>query len=416
MSSLDYGAGAANVGTFAGWLSPLTAPSWAKICRFVLKKQTLFRFTSVFSIENRSKYYGGYTMKRLIVCCDGTWQKLSSEYPTNVVKITQAIKSVGDDGVPQILYYSEGVGTGDLIDKLGGGAFGWGLDNVIQNAYRFLCLNYEPNDQIYLFGFSRGSYTVRSLGGLIYNVGLLNRPHIRDTPKAYKFYRDRSTDTRPSSSAAIEFRAKYSQEVAITFLGCWDTVGALGIPDQIPWFPLDNIINRKYEFHDTQINRRIQCARHAVAIDEKRQVFYVTPMHKSAKADAQDLKQVWFPGEHGCVGGGTEQHRKLSDAALVWMMEEAGRMGLGFQQENIENGLVLDPTIAFDDHTGGLFSSVRVRKISDDIKYLQPQETEFVYGTFDDLHESAKKRWCSIPYTPEGLKLFAARLNQECRK
>jgi uncharacterized protein (DUF2235 family) len=363
-------------------------------------------------------------MKRLIVCCDGTWQKLTSNYPTNVVKITQAIKSVGDDGVTQIVYYSEGVGSGDFIDKLGGGAFGWGLDNVIQNAYRFLCLNYDPGDRIYLFGFSRGSYTVRSLAGLIYNVGLLKRQHIRTTPAAYDLYRDRSHETKPNSVAAKAFRARYSQEgVNVAFLGCWDTVGSLGIPDQIPFFPLDNLINQKYKFHDTQINRRIQCARHAVAIDERRKVFYVTPMQKSKGADAQDLKQVWFPGEHGCVGGGTEAYRQLSDAALKWMIEEAGHQGLNFQLETIENGIEIDPIIPFENSPTGLIAGlgVRVRKLSDNLIYsnpsadLDPEKVEYVYATFDDVHESSKQRWCSIDYRPEGLEVFESKLNGYCQ-
>ncbi len=359
-------------------------------------------------------------MKRLIVCCDGTWQKLRSDYPSNVVKITQAIRAVGDDGIPQIVHYSEGVGTGDFIDKLGGGAFGWGLDNVIQNAYRFLCLNYDPGDRIYLFGFSRGSYTVRSLSGLIYNVGLLNRSHIRQTPEAYALYRDRAPDTKPNSPIAKEFRARYSQEVDITFLGCWDTVGALGIPDLIPILPIDNWVNHKYEFHDTRISRRIQCARHAVAIDEKRKVFFVTPMHKSVGADAQDLQQVWFPGEHGCVGGGTEKYRQLSDGALQWMIDEARQTGLSFQLNAIEGGIVLDPTIPFESAPTGLLADfgTKVRKISEDPIYanpetnLHPEQWEYVYGTFDALHQSTKQRWMAIEtYRPEALKIFEARLN-----
>ena len=106
-------------------------------------------------------------MKRLIVCCDGTWQKLANSCPTNVVKIAQAIKPVASDGTPQIVFYDEGIGTGDEINRITGGAFGWGIDQNIQDAYRFLCLNYEAGDEIYLFGFSRGAYTVRSLAGLL---------------------------------------------------------------------------------------------------------------------------------------------------------------------------------------------------------------------------------------------------------
>jgi uncharacterized protein (DUF2235 family) len=362
-------------------------------------------------------------MKRLIVCCDGTWQKLTSEYPTNVVKITQAIKTVGDDGIAQLVYYNEGVGTGGWLDKFGGGAFGWGLDGAIQAAYRFLCLNYDPGDRIYLFGFSRGSYTVRSLAGLIYNVGLLDRRHIRKTPMAYAFYRNRDPDTRPSSTAAKEFRDRYSQEVDLHFLGCWDTVGALGVPDRIPIIPIDNWLNRKYQFHDTQINRRIQCARHAVAIDERRKVFYVTPMHKSVGADAQDLQQVWFPGDHGCVGGGTKAYRQLSDAALKWMMDEAAQQGLSLQLDPIENGLEIDPTIPFA-KPAWIYTllGIRVRQLNDDPTYAHPAPNSdpaklpYVYATFDRLHESTKQRWCAIDtYRPEGLRVFATRLHDSCR-
>ncbi|EAW36794.1 DUF2235 domain-containing protein, partial [Lyngbya sp. PCC 8106] len=129
-------------------------------------------------------------MKRLVVCCDGTWQKLNNPYPTNVVKIAQAIKTIASDGVPQIVFYDEGIGSEGGLDLLLGGAFGQGIDKNIQDGYRFLCLNYNEGDEIYLFGFSRGAYTVRSLAGLIYNSGLLSRPYIRLASQAYELYRD----------------------------------------------------------------------------------------------------------------------------------------------------------------------------------------------------------------------------------
>jgi uncharacterized protein (DUF2235 family) len=360
------------------------------------------------------------TMKRLIVCSDATWQNLATEYPNNVLKIAQGISQVGDDGVAQIIHYVEGIGSSsDFINKQGSGLFGWGLDQAIQNAYIFLCLNYEPGDAIYLFGFSRGAYTVRSLAGFIYNVGLLNRRHIRKTPAAYLFDQSRDQDTKPSSSKAKEFRATYSREVDIEFLGCLDTVGALGIPDQIPFFPLDDILNQKYQFHDTQINRRIKCARHAVAIDEKLKACYLTPMQKSDGADT-DLHQIWFPGEHGCVGGGTKENRLLSDIALKWTIDEAAKTGLSFELDAIEYGIVMDPTSSFTVASMGIFGSgARVRKISDDPIYskLDPRsnlkDVEYLYGTFDDLHESTKQRWCALDtYRPKGLEAFASRLDR----
>lgn len=363
-------------------------------------------------------------MKRLIICCDGTWQELDSKYPTNVIKIAQAIQPVGDDNIHQLVYYSEGIGTRGLVDKLGGGAFGWGIDKDILDAYRFLCFNYQASDQIYLFGFSRGAYTVRSLAGLIYNVGLLKPQYIRKTPDAYDLYRQRSQETSPSSPSAKILRQQYSQEVDITLLGCWDTVGSLGIPDQIPFFPLDDISNKKYRFHDTQINRRIQSARHAVAIDEKRKVFFVTPMHKSEGTDKQDLKQIWFPGTHGCVGGGAKENRQLSDSALKWMMDEAQKQGLSFQVNAIEDGIKVDPLISFQDPAEGFFSGlgIKFRKLSSDPKYADleqnqdPENIEYVYATFSDLHESTIERCCSTStYRPKGLAEFHQRLDALCQ-
>ena len=269
--------------------------------------------------------------KRLIVCCDGTWQKIDSPYPTNVAKLVQAIPVSPEN----LLFYGEGVGTGDEADKIFGGALGWGIDKNIQEAYRFLCCNYAAGDQIYLFGFSRGAYTVRSLVGLIRAAGILPRAGIRQIPTAYKAYQDaksKLSDKPDNERQSIqlrdieelkEFRNDlnqrynpdnrdsdpdcdcYREEVDITFLGCWDTVGALGIPDQIPWLPLDRILNRKYQFHNTKLSSKVLHARHALSIDENRQEFDFTDMIP-ADGLADRVEQVWFPGGHGCIGGGTK--------------------------------------------------------------------------------------------------------------
>lgn len=317
-------------------------------------------------------------MKRLIVCCDGTWQKLSRRYPTNVVKMAQAIKSKGTDNIPQIIFYDEGVGTEDKADKIFGGAFGWGIEKNIQDAYRFLCLNYEKNDEIYLYGFSRGAYTVRSLVGLIYCSGLLTRNKIRQAPRAYQLYRE--PDIIPDNPEAILFRQQNGDRVPITFLGCWDTVGSLGIPDQIPWLPVDEWINEKYKFHDTSLSPIIQNACHAVAIDERRKIFDVTPMVKSSKNAEQNLKQIWFPGNHGCVGGGTKAHSGLSDGALQWMINESKKYKLEFDESKILNGINPDPTIPFDNTIKGIYRLTisHWREVSDN---------------WDDLHESVIERW-----------------------
>ncbi|NDJ18833.1 DUF2235 domain-containing protein [Myxacorys almedinensis] len=347
-------------------------------------------------------------MKRLVVCCDGTWQQLTNPCPSNVVKIAQAVKSVARDGIDQIVYYSEGVGTGDgAVGKLTGGAFGWGIDQTIQKAYRFLSLNYGEGDEIYLFGFSRGAYTVRSLAGLIYCSGLPKRQHICRIPRAYEIYRDRNIS--PSDQVAQQFRSDYGEQVPISLLGCWDTVGALGVPDQIPILPFDNWLNAKYKFHDTLVNRRIQNAFHAVAIDERRKVFDVTRMQVSEGAST-NLRQVWFPGIHGCVGGGREENRGLSDGALLWMMEETQQAGLGleFDPTLAEGGVKPDPAIAFDPEFSGIFKLGGAI----DRQLLDPDNPRATFDQhfFDNnIHLSAKQRWKLAgkqPYRPKTLVAY----------
>jgi uncharacterized protein (DUF2235 family) len=346
--------------------------------------------------------------KRLIVCCDGTWQKTDSLYPTNVAKMIQAIPVT----LENVVFYGEGVGTGDFADRILGGAFGWGLDKNIQDAYRFLSSNYSAGDQIYLLGFSRGAYTVRSLVGLIRAVGMLPRCGIRQIPEAYQAYHDAKgqfSDRQESDRRNIKLREidqlkefrqalveqygnDYQEEVEITFLGCWDTVGALGIPDQIPWLPLDQIINRKYQFHNTQLSSKILNARHAVSIDENRKEFDFTRMEPAANVSNQ-VKQVWFPGGHGCIGGGTQVNSPLSNAALLWMMEEieALQLGLSFDLPKIEDGVQTDASIFFSLASGSSFD----RKIP----------------TTDAFHPSVQQRWLVCPwYRPEPLEPFKSRL------
>ncbi len=302
-------------------------------------------------------------MKQLIICCDGTWQKISSPYPTNVVKITQALSDP-----QQLVFYSEGIGTGNWIDRIAGGILGWGIDKNIQEAYRFLCLNYAPGDRIFLFGFSRGAYTVRSLVGLIRSVGILPRQGIRIIPTAYQLYQtvkgkyvDRDTATRETIKISeldriVEFRQQmtdrfgtdYQEIVEIDLLSCWDTVGALGIP-RLLWLPkfIDRLLYKKYQFHNTKLSSKIAHALHAVSIDENRQAFSPTPMQP---AQPGQVTEVWFPGGHGGVGGGTRANSGLSNAALLWTIESVERLDLGliFDRSKIEDGIATDPTLPID--------------------------------------------------------------------
>ncbi len=305
-------------------------------------------------------------MKRLVVCCDGTWSSLDMECPTNVVKLMEACKITAADGTPQLLYYDSGIGTnGGLKDKWLGGAFGWGIDENIQNAYRFLCLNYAEGDQVYLFGFSRGAYTVRSLAGMIYCSGLLPHHQVTATRAAYALYRNSSP---PNSQEATQFRrSHHSQPIDITLIGCWDTVGSLGVPRRFGIIP-----NQKYEFHDVKLNRKICHALHAIAIDERRRPFDVTHMERSPGADTH-IVEAWFPGNHGCAGGGTDALKPLSNAALLWMIEQIQAMHLGLEfDQTPADRLETDYTAPFANNLGFYRILGGIDRKIDNIHHLHP--------------------------------------------
>ena len=349
-------------------------------------------------------------MKRLIVCCDGTWQDLEAPYPTNVVKIAQAIDPISKDGISQVVFYDEGIGT-DKMNRFSGGALGKGIDKNIQDGYRFLCLNYSPRDEIYLFGFSRGAYTVRSLAGLMYNSGLLSRPNIRKIPKAYALYRNplKNPDHPDSTKFRQKFgfrTAKYGDRVPITLLACWDTVGSLGMPDLTSLLNLDQKINEKYEFHNTKLSPIIQNALHAVAIDEKRRTFNASLMEKSPRTEDQRIIQKWFPGDHGCVGGGSAKQSGLSDGALQWMIDSINQeLGLDLELDTsvIPKGVHPDPDAEYEVEPTiiGRMTQILGTKI------------RVVSDNFDDLHESVKKRWCDRgDYRPKNLQKHSLKLNE----
>jgi uncharacterized protein (DUF2235 family) len=262
-------------------------------------------------------------MRRLIVCADGTWNRPDQraggvEAPTNVVKLARAIAPVDSRGVSQIVHYQPGVGTHSAEDKLFGGAFGTGLDGNIRDCYRFLIHNYIPGDEIYFFGFSRGAYTVRSLTGLLRNSGLLTLRSADQEEEAFALYRDRNDDAHPNATRSTWFRVQHAHPpVAVTCVGVWDTVGALGLPVEF----FESLTHRRHAFHDVTLSSRIENAFHALAIDERRKPFAPTLWEQPAEDLGRNwLEQAWFPGVHGNVGGGYADSA-LSDIALRWMVE-----------------------------------------------------------------------------------------------
>jgi len=257
--------------------------------------------------------------KSLFVFCDGTWNTPEQEdegqqAPTNVFRLYQHIKETPQ----QVRYYDTGVGTQGGIDSLTGGAFGYGLYENIQQAYQFIIEYYEPGTKIYLFGFSRGAYTVRSLAGLIDAVGILTCADCVQIERAYQLYRESYQDKK---KLADFFKQNSHPSKQIEFVGVWDTVGALGIPlRSLHW-----ITASKYEFHNTELGSHIRHGYHAVAIDEKRRQFEPVLWSKSEgdsnQKPLQHIEQRWFVGSHSNVGGGYRDQR-LADITLHWMKEK----------------------------------------------------------------------------------------------
>ena len=288
-------------------------------------------------------------MKRLVVCCDGTWNAPDqadngSPAPTNVARLALVVAPHDPAGTEQRVYYHQGVGT-SRWERIRGGVFGFGLSRNVRDCYRFVAEHFEPGDEIFLFGFSRGAYTARSVAGFIRNAGVLRPEHRDRVDEAFALYRDRSNRTHPRSTEAVLFRRSYSFETRLRFVGVWDTVGALGIP--LSGGRLINFLNRRNQFHDTQLSSTVDAAFHACAIDEKRKPFRPTlwTAPDAAVPTGQDVQQVWFCGVHSDVGGGYFPVHGLSDITLLWMIEHARRHGLAVDR----TALAADPFAGLTD-------------------------------------------------------------------
>ena len=335
--------------------------------------------------------------KRLVVCCDGTWNTARQgrggvPCPTNVVKLKEALAERDAAGVRQRVYYREGVGT-KFGELLRGGAFGLGLSQNVVDAYTWLVRTYEPGDEVFLFGFSRGAFTARSLAGLVRRSGILRPEHAGRVREAWTLYRDASA----TDATAAEFRARFSTERRIRFIGVWDTVGALGIPVLGPrWArPMWQQINKRWSFHDTRLGPEVDGAFQALAIDEQRSVFEPTLWRADPGAHGQELEQVWFAGHHCGVGGGLTDGR-MSDVALLWMAERAAKYGLEFRPGAFD-GLDPDPAAPFDPSRTGIY------------RLTAPLHRPIARTDDESVADTAVDRRRRMPgYRPEELERFLA--------
>lgn len=241
--------------------------------------------------------------KRVIVCLDGTWNIVNDN--TNVWRFKSLCAPTGADGLEQRLYYSAGVGT-KFGQILRGGMFGYGLNDEIIDAYEWLIENYEVGDQLFIFGFSRGAYTARSLSGLIAKCGLLTLGAPLSVNELYDRYRlgseqktiltlieMRDAGKTQDFSLEEQWMLKYSLVIDIDFIGVWDTVGALGLPfGKLPWFGRADM-----NFLNTGLRVSNKFGFHAMAIDEHRAAFapilWTVDAHKTRPRRSQELWPRW---------------------------------------------------------------------------------------------------------------------------
>jgi uncharacterized protein (DUF2235 family) len=265
-------------------------------------------------------------MANIVICADGTWNRpeedIEKDFPTNVLKLARAIEPA-PTRLKQHVFYDWGLGS--YHNTMTAGATGRGIHKNIQDGYRYIVQNYAEGDKIYLFGFSRGAYTVRALSGLINNCGILKRPDARLISDAWGIYKSPSAKNHPEGDASVKFRTAHCHPSRdVHFIGVWDTVGALGVP-----FSLLGMFDRRDEFYDTKMGPNVAFARHALAIDEEREDFEPTLWDPRPGVD---LKQVWFAGVHADIGGSYPPDKdtglSAADSPLAWMLDEASAAGL----------------------------------------------------------------------------------------
>ncbi len=290
--------------------------------------------------------------KNIVFFCNGTGNVKDFGPPTNVVLLLNRTLHEPDGARRQIAAYDDGVGVefGDLIGK----AFGKGISQNIKDGYGFIARHYDPDDRIFLFGFSRGAYTARSIAGMIGRLGLPDRNRNNgadlrsgDTAlaqaidEAYRIYKISDHDKRKRESETFRETVAYPRHGSESarapwLIGVWDTVRSLGIPLGLRDFELSLFPHR---FHDHELNPHVAHAYHALSIDDERLQFLPTIWNEPTAAQThakqtgqpnpQRFEQTWFPGVHSDVGGGYAD-RDLADVTLRWMIERAAAAGLLF--------------------------------------------------------------------------------------
>lgn len=261
-----------------------------------------------------------------------------------MTRISRAIKAESSDNIQQIVFYHYGIGSqGGIVDRVYGGATGAGLSEAVREAYSFIALNWETDDEIFLFGFSRGAFTARAVAGLISEIGVLTKdglpylaevfedvqhrrdPHYRPKHPNIPF-RDKPSASSPQYKQELRRRGLTTLGVTIKAIGVWDTVGSLGTP-RVSWLEkvgIQSSASKRMGFYDTRLSNCIENAFQALALDERRASFQPAVWEKPP-GNTTTLRQVWFPGVHSNIGGGYND-MQLANITFAWMMSQVRSM------------------------------------------------------------------------------------------
>ena len=319
--------------------------------------------------------------KRIIVCSDGTWNvpdPTDGSKATNVAKIYRAIPPVAPDGVQQLAFYDAGIGSKGFLDWLVPGHTGIGLWRKVLSGYRFIAENWAPGDEVYLFGFSRGAYTVRCLAGFLGMAGLFDKSEL--------------SARLPAAWTAFE-RERWREPnhpLPIKLVGVWDTVDSLGLPVPL----LRQLTRPRLRFDDGCLGPHVANGFQALAIDEIRSAF-VPILWTNDPAPGQRIEQVWFSGVHADCGGGYAEDG-LSDLALNWMLRRAEECGLCFDPDYERREIHANPKQPLHRELKGLHR-------------LLPLHRRTILGTnprTERVHWSAAARFddASAGYRPDNLR------------
>ena len=360
-------------------------------------------------------------MRRLALFLDGTWNAVGDN--TNVWRLRSLCAAASPDGARQVTYYDVGV------NGFVGGMVGKGVAANVSDAYKWLVDEYNPRDEIFIFGFSRGAYMARSLAGFIAKYGLLTPGSPLSVNQLYNRYRraadktirklldEHKAGTLADPTLEERWMLKYSQAIPIKFIGVWDTVGALGVP----FGNIRGVSRTTLGFLHTGLRLPIENGFHAVAVDEHRKDFAPTlwtarrfkdpTVPTAVPRSIESVEQRWFAGAHANVGGGCESDL-LAQVPLMWIARKAARHGLAFRKEIEIDGEVVQAPISdsYKEFMRGAYSKVfgrHYRPIAG-----QPQEDEeSTHPTVNEtIDGSVFERWRALPdYRPPNLRDWGKR-------